>query len=410
MFANTLRKWFLSSYSGFSIKTWVTVLATFVNAAGAAVSIFIALYLSTVLHLPVKQVAYIVSASGLGAIIGAFISGYLCTKFDAYKMSIIFLIGMGFATCLLNFFSQPVILFILMLIDGFFIGAFRPANTLNLLQHCSVADRTKVNGLARVAVNLGMGIASVMGGTLALLSYNFIFWFSAITSWVAALILIYFSDLFKSATPVEKTKHESNNSLWSDKGIMFIYLFLLLNCLVFFQSWSTFPIYLNKYCHIGADGFGYLFLLNCLMIVFLEVPILNAIQHYNQLTISAIASIILCSSYSILVLSTSALIAALSTILLTVGEILLFSTVLILVINRCNEKQKGHAIGIYQTVFAASNLFAPLVGSFIYAKSPALLWYGCALVGIFCLIGFQLINLSWSKIGSPDCNPGYIAH
>jgi predicted MFS family arabinose efflux permease len=70
--ASIFKKYFLSSYSGFSKKTWVTIFATFVNSIGSAVTIFIALYLSTVLHFSVEHVAYIVSASGLSAIAGAY--------------------------------------------------------------------------------------------------------------------------------------------------------------------------------------------------------------------------------------------------------------------------------------------------------------------------------------------------
>jgi len=90
-------------------------------------------------------------------------------------------------------------------------------------------------------------------------------------------------------------------------------------------------------------------------------------------------------------LHTSAM-AFISCLIFTLGEILLFSTLLVLVFNRASEANKGKCLGFYQSMFSIATMVAPIFGAYIYAIQPEWLWYSCGLIGILSLIIIFSIN------------------
>jgi MFS family permease len=391
---NKISNYFISAYKGYSARTWIVVFSTFVNSLGTSIVVFLALYLSNILNMSVERVGFVISTFGIGIFLGAYLGGFLCDRLDYYKVSIATLLASGAMVSLIPFLSNFMILTVLVIFNGLFYGAFKPANALNLFADGSPSDRARVNGLYRVAMNLGMGAASLIGGVLASIYFPLVFWFDGVTSLLAAGILFYY---------YHPTIHNKKHTVKNDKKIIFdkvfiaLCLLLLINCIVFFQIRSAYPLYLNQYYHISASVYGYLFLLNCIMVVFFEVPILNAVKSSHQIAVATIGSMLICFSMFILPFGNSLLWAVTSFVLLTLGEIFLFSTMLILMIDRSNENNKGKYIGIYQSMFGVASMVAPILGNYVYSLQSSLLWYICGLIGLACMIIFYLANLVAAK-------------
>lgn len=388
----------LTGYRGFSLRTWIAIFSTFVDSIGTSVSIFLTLYLSIVIKMPIPLIGLIISFFGVGTFLGAYGGGFLCDKFDHRQLSIVMLFGSGTAISLIPLFNNMIALLIIVISAGLFYGMFKPANTLNLINDASPNDQARINGLYRVAVNLGMGAASLIGGILASIYFPLVFWFDGITSAIAALILFLFYRASFLPIPIQHKKSKDLSSPVSiDKRVLIFCILLLVNCLVFFQIRTTYPLFLNTNYRINATTFGYLYLLNCMMIVLLEVPILNAVKNYNQIMIAAMGSSLLCASMFILPFNSQIIWAIFSCILLTLGEILLFSTMLTLIISRSTEYNKGKYIGFYQSMFSLASILAPILGGSIYSIHPPLLWYGCGLIGLGSLLAYQIASFSQAK-------------
>jgi len=387
---------FIAGYRGFSPRTWVIIFATFIDSIGTSIAIFLALYLSIILKMPVEQVGFIISTFGVGAFGGSYLGGFLCDRFSYHKISVLMLLASGTMTSLIPLFSHFLPLLGVVGLAGLFYGSFKPANTLNLLSESHNTDRARINGLYRVAANLGMGAASLIGGLIVSFHFSAVFWFDGLTSWIAAIILFY---VYRSSVPSVKnnTISKSFNTKFFDKKFIWLCVLLLINCLVFFQIRTTYPLFLNEQYHINARGYGYLFLLNCLMIVFFEVPILNSVKHINQVIIASLGSLFICLGMFILPFGNNLTFAILSCLVLTIGEILLFSTMIALILDRANESNKGKYIGVYQSMFSLASMLAPIFGSFLYARQPNLVWYFCGIIGLISILSFIGMNLSLNK-------------
>lgn len=381
---------FIDPYFSFSLRTWLILLAAFVNAMGTTIPIFITLYLSTKLHFPLMYIAFIVSAYGLGSIVGSYVGGIICSRFNYHKISILMLLLGGVSTSILTFILQFSLFLFSMFITGLFYGAFKPANALNLLTGVEQSNHAKLNGLYRLSFTFALAIASLIGGIFINYSYQWIFWFDAVTSLMAAMLLLYFSMLFPVCSLTSKQKS------WSfgpdlDKAEIILSIILLFNCMVLLQVRTTYTLYLNDYYHITSKFLSYILATNCIMLVLFEVPFLHIVKKFNQIIIAAIGSLLLCLGMTLLVFTNISNIPFISCVILAIGEILLFPTIAAILFNRTEERKRGVSLGFYQSIFSAATMLAPIVGGYIYSKNPFLLWYCCSGVGLGSLLLFYLV-------------------
>ena len=88
-----LFKLYFDSFKGLSIEVWWLALITLINRAGTMVIPFLALYLTEDLHFTLTDVGLVMTAFGLGSVIGSWLGGKLTDKLGAYKIMVLSLIG-----------------------------------------------------------------------------------------------------------------------------------------------------------------------------------------------------------------------------------------------------------------------------------------------------------------------------
>ena len=76
-----------------------------------------------------------------------------------------------------------------MFLNGMASEAFRPANSVAIRTHSDAETRTRSLSLMRVAVNLAISFALIVGGILASMGWSWLFIVDGLTCFGAALIL-----------------------------------------------------------------------------------------------------------------------------------------------------------------------------------------------------------------------------
>ena len=94
----TLYLQYLRNFEGLSKEIWLLSLITFINRAGAMVIPFLSLYLVNAKGFTLPQVGWIMSAFGLGSLLGTYVGGRLTDTIGFYKVITVslFLGGIGF--------------------------------------------------------------------------------------------------------------------------------------------------------------------------------------------------------------------------------------------------------------------------------------------------------------------------
>lgn len=379
----------LSPYQGIHYTVWILMSAIFTDALGQMVSIFMPLYLRH-LGYSIQSIGFLISIYGVGGIIGAYLGGELSDRIGPLKILVTSLIINSFILLIFMTIKDLNILFLIGFSLGIFQHVFRPASLYILTKGSESSDRTRLIGLRRVTVNLGISVAGTLGGWLASIDFEYIFFCDAFISALTAISLIFTGKALMSHlnhnSPSNDNSPSSDFPIYSRK--LWLYMFILfINSCVFFQLNSTFPLYLQSHYHMSLKEYSYIYTLSCLVIILFEVPLLNYTKKYNTILLAAFGSLFNCGSLSILPLSNHMSFAFISAFCWTIGEILFFPVILNLIFSSTSRKQ-GRIIGIQQCVYILGKLFGPLIGTTILeVNGGKLLWYSCGMVGIFsCLL------------------------
>src|SRR5512145_1790633 len=83
---SALARTYRQAYSGLPRAAWLQALVELVNRTGMMVLFFMTLYATSVLGLSVVQAGRIMSAYGLGALVGAWLGGYLSDRIGSYHV------------------------------------------------------------------------------------------------------------------------------------------------------------------------------------------------------------------------------------------------------------------------------------------------------------------------------------
>jgi predicted MFS family arabinose efflux permease len=380
---------YLDTFRGLSWQVWAGLGAVFTNSLGTIATLFLSLFLVMQLHFSVTDSGFLITAFGVGAILGSSFSAYLCNKYSAHAVSITALIINSMSLFLISFLKDFSLLMIVITIMGAANSSFIPANRFWLMRQCDEGRKTRVNSLRFMIVNFGMGIAIFIGGLLAKYSYTLLFSFNGLAVLLSAMILLFFG---QAEDKTILTANEVSKGFFSkltfleNRGFFFIYLMLLMVSLMFAQLRITYPLYLKSEYHLSAPLFSDLFLINTVFIIIFQISIVDAVNKFNQFLVAGVGSFLVGMGMFFLMLGSSYVLAIVSCFLWTIGEMLAFPVIQMLLYNRAKESNKATHIGLYQSVYSFANVAGPVLGSWAYKFHKGMgVWMMCGVLGLMCL-------------------------
>lgn len=384
---------------GLPKEMWLLTIAVLINRAGTMVLPFLMLYLTKSMGIAPPKASLALIAHGVGGLITAPIAGRVADVFGAERVMKISLICSGLALFFFPFISNFYLIVLMVFIWSVISEAFRPACLAIISDLVSTEKLKPAFALNRLAINLGMSIGPAVGGLLASFSFSLIFIIDGITSLLAGIILFFSLNLAgktiyhpskKTSKPDSDSSNTTNNhNLAPLKNRPFIYFLVALvpTVLVFFQLESTAPLFLVRDLKISEATFGLLFSLNTLIIVSLEIP-LNAITNrwsYNRSL--ALGCLLVAIGFGTMALVTGVISAAITVVIWTFGEMILFPASSAYVAEVSSASKKGEYMGIYTMFFGFGATFAPIFGTTMLENVGAsTLWLTCLIFGIISSI------------------------
>ena len=173
---------YLASYTGLSNASWMLALVMFVNRCGAMVLPFLGIYMTQELGLSLEQAGVVLSCFGLGAITGSFLGGLLSDKWGHFNTQLTSLILCTPLYFILPLFRTPELLGAGIFVLSVITETLRPANAVAIMYHARPESLTKAFSLNRMALNLGFSIGPAIGGLLAAVSFQLLFYGNGISA------------------------------------------------------------------------------------------------------------------------------------------------------------------------------------------------------------------------------------
>ncbi len=383
------------SFRGLSREIWWLALVSFINRAGTMILPFLSKYLKEGLDFTYGEVGWIMVFFGVGSMIGSWLGGKLTDKIGFYKVMFWSLLITGFLFIGLQFVDTFWVFCISMLLIMSIADMFRPAIFVSLNTYSKIENRTRSLTLIRLAINLGFVIGPTAAGIIIITSgYNMLFWIDGLTCILAISFFKYLIKEKKSRSIKPKTKDKllnSSTSVFKDKPYWIFLSISFLMGMIFFQLFTTMPLYHKEQYNLTEFHTGLLFFLNGLMIVFFEMPMVHWFEQkiVDEARLILYSSILMTLSFFVLLFDTWSGILIISMILITIGEMIGFPYTNAFAMKRAKIGNEGRYMALYTMSFSLAHIVSPKLGMDIIAK------YGYnvnfIVIGIF---GFIAVILS----------------
>ena len=369
------------AYGGLSPGTWWLSLVMVVNRSGTMVIPFMTMYLTQHYGVSIGKAGFVMSLFGLGAIMGSLTGGKLVDTIGYYYVQLFALIFGGAMFIILGQVHSYTGICICTFILAIFNESFRPANTVAIAHYSKEENRTRSYSLNRLAINLGWAAGGALGGIIASFNYNLLFWVDGITNLLAACLLYRtLSPKRNSATEVKKKKNtEIKNSAYKDRTYLSFIFLVFLFALCFFQLFTTIPVFFKENFHLSVLFIGFIMALNGLIIAVFEMLIIFTLEGRRP-SLHFISGGVLLVSVAFLLLNLPAanygMIALLSMLILTFGEILAMPFMNAYWIGRTVQNNRGQYAALYSVAWASAQTVGPYAGSLVAEHSGyKMLWF-----------------------------------
>ncbi|HEV7333044.1 MAG TPA: MFS transporter [Flavisolibacter sp.] len=386
-----------NAYTGIPKPVWWLAVVMFVNRSGTMVIPFLTVYL-TQKGYTLSEAGLVMGAFGLGSIVGGYIGGRLTDRFGHFYVQFgsLFLNGVLFIVLgqMQTLVQYAVCIFLLSSLGE----AFRPANAAAIAQYSNDDNRIRCYALNRLAINLGWSIGPAVGGVLASVDYNYLFWADGLTCMASSFLL------FAGLSPKAHVKVKNPNSTetlqvvsaYRDKPFLLGMFYLFLIGLSFFQLFSVIPAYYKTELHLNEATIGWILAMNGLLIAAIEMVLVYKLENRrNSLLYITTGALLMGFSFLFLELGQTTTIAVVSMIIVTFGEMFLFPFMNNFWVKRSTETNRGEYAALYTMSFAAATVLAPTLATQLAARQGfSTLWIVDFILCVVAAIGFYFLKKS----------------
>ena len=366
MIARAFQK-YINNFKGFSREIWILTLITFINRAGTMVLPFLSKYLKEDLHFTLDEVGWILVSFGFGSMLGSWLGGKLSDKIGFYRIMIFSLFVSGLLFFALQFITSFIGLCIGMFVIMVVADMFRPAMFVSLGAYATPENRTRSLTLVRLAINLGFAAGPALGGLIIMnMGYKGLFWADGATCILAITVFAILVKEKKKSKFIDKKNPDNvlTHSVFKDKPFWIFLGSCMITGILFFQLFTTIPLYHTDQFGLTELQTGLLLTLNGLMIFFLEMPIVSYVERnkMNKVKIVNLGCLAMAISMFLMLVNFWVGILIVMMLFMTFGEMFAFPFSNSFAIGRAPKGHEGRYMAIFTMTFSLAHILSAKVG------------------------------------------------
>lgn len=391
---------YINNFKGFSREIWILTLITFINRAGTMVLPFLSKYLKEDLGFSYSQVGWIMVSFGVGSMLGSWVGGKLSDKIGFYKVMIFSLLTSG----LMFFGLQKITTFEGLMVAIFLImvvaDMFRPAMFVSLAAYSKPENRTRSLTLVRLAINLGFAAGPALGGLIIMTGgYSGLFWVDGITCIIAILVFWLLVKEKEKSSYLNKENPGDilTHSVFKDTPFWLFLTTCLITGIMFFQLFTTIPLYHKEQFDLSEFQTGLLLTFNGILVFFLEMPLVSYIERkkISAVKIVTIGCLAMSLSMFLMLVNFWAGILIIMMVFMTFGEMFAFPFSNSFAMSRAPKGHEGRYMAIFTMSYSLAHILSAKTGMEIidlYGYQTNWAFMGTlGLIGVF--IGFLVLKL-----------------
>lgn len=343
-------------------------------------------------------VAGLVLATNAGvSLVAGPVAGALVDRVGGKRM---LTIALGFLTLGLGayaFVESPWHGFLASAVTGIGNGAFWPAQSTLLAGLTTRAQRSATFAMQRVVMNLGIGLGGVAGGFIATESFRALFVLDALTFVAyAGVLTLFVHDPGRQEPRAERSG--SYRTVFRHRIFMALMAANAIYIGAGIAQLEILPAFAKNEAGVSERGIGWLFLINTLVVVFLQLPATKLIEGKRRVPFLALVGVVSAAAWLLvpasgLWLSGAAAfgLLALAVAVFALGECLHGAVQPALVVDLADPRLIGRYMAISALSWQVGFMIGPAAGGVLLAASPTGLWL--AMAGVLVLGGVATLSL-----------------
>ena len=382
---------------------WLLFWGQFISATGEAlIWPFLTIYSREHFGVSLTTIAGILAVRTCLTLISSFATGYIS---DHYGRK--WLLVSGLVLTAVDYFwmsrVDDVVHFAMLLMAmGIFFPFFKVGSDSMVADLIPDTQRTDAYALMRMANNAGVAIGPIIGGFLAIISYDYVFILGSVAMLFYGLMIAFFT---QESLPTQSNANHKVNPISGYKPVFLDRLFLstigafTLSSIAAVTVFTILPVYVKENFGIAENGYGMILACNAIMIVLFQFSVTRITQRYSPLFMLAIGTVFWAIGLGAVAISKSFWFFVISMIIVTMGELIASPTATALAAHLAPEALRGRYMSLYSLTITLSSGLGPVFGGLLNDLiSPSAVWYGGAMVSILCVIWFLLLYSRFPQV------------
>ena len=370
---------------GLPREIWILFAANLVNRAGMMVLPMLIIYLTHELGFTPGRAGFVFAVFGIASIIIGPVAGRLSDRVGAAAVMRLSFILAG---VLILFYPMARSYAAVLAVTAFWAAAselFRPASLSAITGLVPPAQRKAAFAVHRLSINLGMSIGPALGGFLAAISFRWMFIVDGLTSIIAGLILASAAwspySGGEEPGPDDEQRAPVAERLLTPRFLVFL-AGVFVTGIVFFQHEGPMPLFIVQQMHLTPAFYGFLFTVNTLMIVVLEVPLNIATSSWKNRDMMVIAALLFAVGFGAFAFVTTPTGVIAAVAVWTFGEMFLFPSMSAHMGDIAPTERRGTYMGAYSMAINAALALGPWLGTAVYSQyGNSTLWIAMFFIG-----------------------------
>lgn len=377
------------------LSFWILCGGTFVNRLGMLIKPFLAMYLTSALHLSPAQVGVIVGLPGAASFLTSLLISLFADRFNQKFLLVGTLILSALLLLPIAFLTAPVFLGIAVFLWSIFSEAPGRLSRMIVMDLVGTEQRRQAISLLRTAINVGIAVSTAIGGFLARVAFLPLFLLDAGTTILFALLLtlllpavLPLSRIDGSTTPTQP----SFSRIWFPlRNLMFLKLWIatFFSFLLFSQLFTTFATYISQ---LGGSPTLYgLFMSISAAMIFLEFPLTIAMRHVLGSRVMMFGCLISGVAAGLCGLISEPIWLIIPVVTFSLASMLISPSFDSIAVELAPSGQRGNYQGTLWLANGLGNTLGPLLGGILLQISPQLCWTALLVIGILAsLVSYTL--------------------
>ncbi len=409
----------------------------FINSLGfGAVVPFMTVYFHTVRGVSMTHISLFFLAAAICRTVSQSIGGSLSDRigrkglmvWSQLSRSLIFLLAGLTIRADLGIWVLAGILLSQYLISSF----FQPVASAMIADILPAKKRSGGYALMRMAGNIGWGAGPAIGGFLFDVSYDSLFFFTAVAFLVSGLFVVMkvkettnltlrqtavgqstsdqptlrqsasdqsTSDLPAVGQNVRRRERQGFAAMAAAFKQDRVFLFFCIVTLFLFLTWgqfiSTLSVYMSKDIGLSSSQIGWLYTFNSLLVIVFQLIITHTTRKKNHFVLMMIGTLLFALSYSLMGWMSSFIMMMIVMVFITFGEMFAGPTGNTIASNMARNGQFGRYQGIYSSISTLGWSLGPFIGGILMDLIPnmKIFWLTVSSFGLLAFFGYFILYM-----------------